>query len=229
MKKGNPDFSTAPHCPFVQKFCHAGDARCVLVEEAFSGYRCMERVILAETPLTGAGAADFEALVNVYARLVFKVAYSILRNAEDAEDVVQETFFRAFRSGEVTRIGSMRSWLARIAWRLALDRVRKRLRDHGDGSSSDLLSQLPADAAGAEETLLRAEKLALLERLLRSLPRDLRETLQLVTSSGMTSAEVAELLGIDESSVRTRVSRARKHLKEKLAALTEGNYGSGRA
>ncbi len=207
-------------------FCHADDMCSVLVTEVFSGHSGMERVILAETPLTGAGAADFEALVNAYARFVFRIAYSILRNSEDAEDVVQETFFRAFRSGEAASVRCMRGWLARIAWRLALDRVRRRVRDHGEGSSNDLLARLASDAAGAEEALLKAEKLALLERLLRSLPRDLRETLQLVTSSGMTSAEVAEVLGIDESSVRTRVSRARKQLKEKLAALTEGIYGS---
>jgi RNA polymerase sigma-70 factor (ECF subfamily) len=185
----------------------------------------MEKVILAETPLTRAAAVDFEALVNAHARFVFKIAFSIVRNAEDAEDVVQETFFRAFRSGDVNKVERMRAWLARIAWRLAVDRIRRRSTNRRDERSEDLLLLLPANAVGAEEALLNAERQALLERLLRALPHDLRETLQLATVEGMTSAEVAELLGIEESSVRTRVSRARKQLKERLAAMMEGNYG----
>jgi RNA polymerase sigma-70 factor (ECF subfamily) len=185
----------------------------------------MEKVILAETPLARAAAVDFEALVNAHARFVFKIAFAIVRNTEDAEDVVQETFFRAFRSGDVNKVERMRAWLARIAWRLAVDRIRRRSTNRRDERSEDLLPLLAAKGVGAEETLLNAERQALLDRLLRALPRDLRETLQLATVEGMTSAEVAELLGIEESSVRTRLSRARKQLKERLAALMEGNYG----
>ena len=84
----------------------------------------MEKVILADSPLTRAGAVDFEALVHLHARFLFKVAFAVLRNAEDAEDVVQETFFRAFRSGKAEKVERIRSWLARIAWRLALNRIR---------------------------------------------------------------------------------------------------------
>lgn len=186
----------------------------------------MEKVILAETPLTRAGAVDFEALVPAHARFVFKVAYSVLRNSEDAEDVVQETFFRAFRSSETSRVERMRPWLARIAWRLAVDRVRRRSGSRREAGSEDLLQSLPTGGAGAEESLLQGEKLALLDRLLRALPNDLRETLQLFTVEGMTYVEVAEVLGIPESSVRNRLARARQRLKEKLAALTEGSYGS---
>lgn len=186
----------------------------------------MEKVILAETTLMRAGAVDFEVLVHAHSRFVFKVAFAILRNAEDAEDVVQETFFRAFRSGEADKVERMRAWLARIAWRVAVDRVRKKAGNRHAKESEALLKWLPTSGLGAEESLLQGEKLALLERLLNGLPRDFREPLQLYTVEGMTSAEIAEVLGILESSVRTRLSRARKLLKEKLAALTEGGYES---
>ncbi len=207
-------------------FCDSREPWPVLENGVVSRVRAMEKVILAETPVTRAAAVDFEALVNAHARFVFKIAFAIVRNVEDAEDVVQETYFRAFRSGDVNKVERMRAWLARIAWRLAVDRIRRRYASRQEERSEDLLPLLPTKAVGAEEALLNAERQALLDRLLRALPRDLRETLQLATVEGMTSAEVAELLGIEESSVRTRLSRARKQLKEKLTALMDGYYGA---
>jgi RNA polymerase sigma-70 factor, ECF subfamily len=183
----------------------------------------MEKVIVAETELACAGAVDFEALVQAHARFVFKVAFAIVRNAEDAEDVVQETFLRAFRSGEADKVERMRAWLARIAWRLAVDRMRKRPRNR-EANNPEHLLRFPSPRPCAEESLLHAERAALLERLIHGLPEDFRAPLQLSTVEGMTSAEIAEVLGVLESSVRTRLSRARKLLREKLAALMEGEY-----
>ncbi len=186
----------------------------------------MEKVVLAEAPLSYPEAVNFEALVQAHARFVFKVAFAVLRNSEDAEDVVQETFFRAYRSGEAGKVERMRAWLARIAWRLAVDRVRRRPGNRGTTGSEDMLRTLPARGLGADESLLRTERLAILDRLLSTLSRNLRETLQLSTVEGMASAEVAKVLGIPESSVRNRISRARKLIKLKLAALMEGSYES---
>ncbi len=186
----------------------------------------MENVILAETPVREVSAVDFDALVYAHARFVLNVAYSVLRNAEDAEDVAQETFFRAFRSGEVEKVERMRAWLARIAWRLALNRRHQRSGRRQDDVFGDVIPTLPSPVRGAEEILLMKERETLLAGLLRRLPRDLRETFALLTVEGMTSAEAAEVLDISESSVRDRWARARKLLKEKLAALIGGSYGS---
>ena len=186
----------------------------------------MEKVVSAESTLSCTIAADFEALVQAHARFLFKVAYAVLRNPEDAEDVVQETFFRAYRSGEAGKVDRVRAWLARIAWRLAIDRVRQRNGNGRKMASGESMELLPAGHPGAEEWLIQREKIAILNRLLAALSRDLREVLQLSTVEGMTSAEVAELLGIPESSVRDRLSRARKLMKQKLAALVEKSYGS---
>jgi RNA polymerase sigma-70 factor (ECF subfamily) len=186
----------------------------------------MEKVILADSPLTRAGAVDFEALVHLHARFVFIVAFAVLRNPEDAEDVVQDTFFRAYLSGQAGKVERIRSWLARIAWRLALNRKRQRSGRREDDDSADTLRTLPSIRPGAEESLLQGEKRVLLERLLQSLPGEFRELIGLTTIEGMTTTEAAEILDIPESSVRTRLSRARHLLKVKLAALTEGSYGS---
>jgi RNA polymerase sigma-70 factor (ECF subfamily) len=188
----------------------------------------MEKVILAETPIAsscGAEAIDFETLVYAHGRFVFSIAYAVVRNAEDAEDIAQEAFFRAFRAGNLEKVEHMRTWLGRIAWRLALNRSRSRSRDQRKIQSEGLLRTLPAREKGAEELLIRKERANLLERVLVSLPRDLRETFVLLTVEEMTSRSAAAILGIPESSVRNRLFRARKLIKEKLAGLMEGGNG----
>ena len=87
--------------------------------------------------------------------------------------------------------------------------------------SDDLLRTLPSRERGAEEALIRKERALLLERVLLSLPHDLRETFVLLTVEEITSRSAADILGIPESSVRNRLFRARNMVKEKLAALME--------
>ena len=184
----------------------------------------MEKMILAEMPIASSCATDsldFNALVIAHGRFVMSVAYTVVRNSEDAEDVAQETFFRVFRAGNLGKIEHMRAWLGRIAWRLALSRSRSRSRNRQRLQSDDLLRTLPSRETGADELLIRREREALLERVLQSLPRDLRETFILLAVEEMTSRSAAEILGIPESSVRNRLFRARGLIKEKLAALME--------
>lgn len=181
---------------------------------------------MAELPAASSCAADtidFDALVFAYGRFVISVAYAVVRNSEDAEDVAQETFFRAFRAGNLDKVEHMRAWLGRIAWRLALSRTRNQSRNQRGICSDELLRTLPSQETGAEESLIRKERGALLDRILQSLPRDLRETFILLTVDEMTSGSAAEILGIPESSVRNRLFRARALIKEKLAALM-GEY-----
>lgn len=183
--------------------------------------------MLAEMPVASscdADILDFDVIVNAHGRFVFNIAYSVLRNMEDAEDIAQETFFRAFRSGNTAKVEHMRPWLGRIAWNLTLNRSRNRSRDLRNIRTEDVLRTLPGPESNAEELLIRKERAILLERILSSLPRELRETFALLTVEGMTSKSAAQILGIAESSVRDRHSRARKVIKEKLAALTEGSH-----
>jgi RNA polymerase sigma-70 factor, ECF subfamily len=187
----------------------------------------MEKMILAETPIASScdtETLDFDTLVSTHGRFVLNIAYSVLRNSEDAEDVVQETFFRAFRSGGLDKIKHMRAWLGRIAWRLALNRRRRRSGSQLRVESDDILRTLPSHETGAEELLIRQERANLLEHILLSLPRDLRETFLLLAVEGITSRDAAEIIGIPDSSVRDRLYRSRKLMKEKLAALVEKSH-----
>ena len=170
-------------------------------------------------------ATDVESVVREHARFVFKVAYSILRNVEDAEDVVQETFLRVHRSGELPKVREVRPWLARIAWRVALDRVHPR-QEIALGSLTEAGFQAHAKETGAEQLLVQQEQVALLHRLIVTLPEELRHALVLSTVEEMSSVEIGKVLGIPEATVRTRLFRARQMLKEKLAAWMESGHGS---
>lgn len=184
----------------------------------------MEKTILAETPVASScneATLDFERLVHAHGRFLFSIAYSVIRNPEDAEEVVQETFFRAFRTGKLEKVEHIRPWLGRIAWRLALNHSKNRSRYQRKIHADELVHTLPAEEPGVEDLLIRQERAKLLERVLMSIPRDLRETFVLLTVEEMTSRRASEILEIPESSVRNRLFRARKLIKAKLLVLLE--------
>ena len=178
----------------------------------------------AEAPLE-----TVEALVAQHTSMLFRIAYSILRNHHDAEDAVQECFLRVLKyQKRLNDVRNVKTWLARIAWTVALDRRPSRstaslnavsLNDEGVGE--ELLEQLRAPGRGPEEQAAREQLKQLLEQLVPTLPEELRHPLELSTVQELNSSEIAEVLCIPESSVRTRLMRARKLLKEKLAVLME--------
>jgi len=162
-----------------------------------------------------------ENLVREQARLVYRVAYAVLRNHPDAEDVVQETFLRVLRnSHKLAGIENPKTWLAKIAWRLAIDRSQSgRRRQEVTIRDADRASgELAGRNMAADEVLERTRAGEALERLVRALPKKLREPLILSTLEEMSPREAGAVLGINEAAVRSRVYRARQILKEKLAA-----------
>jgi RNA polymerase sigma-70 factor, ECF subfamily len=216
-----PEFLIRHHCadqPRGKVFSDSGEG-CIV-------YTSMGKMILAETLASShqTDSVDFNTLVYAHARFLVNIAYAVLRNSEDAEDVAQEAFLKAFRAGGLEKVENMRAWLGRIAWRLALNRLRQRTGIEKKICPGDLLKTLPSREKGAEELLIRKEREMLLEKLLQALPHDLRDACVLLTVEGMTSGTVSKILGISESTVRDRHSRARKMMKEKLAVLMEGSY-----
>jgi RNA polymerase sigma-70 factor (ECF subfamily) len=163
---------------------------------------------------------DVEQIVRQHARFVFGVAYSVLRNREDAEDAVQETFLRLSKQRDLSGIRDIRLWLARVAWRVAVDRTRKH-RELSTDESPEMMDTVADAAPGADRVLLERQMSELLERMIANLPRDLREVVRLTTVQEMSSADVAEVLGIPEGSVRQRMFRARQVLREKMLAAME--------
>lgn len=164
-----------------------------------------------------ATSVTMEDLVREHAQTVFRVAYSIVRNRDDAEDVVQETFLRATRHGSLDSIENHRSWLLKIAWRLAVDRIR-RVREQ---PIEDVAEKLRSAEGPLDEALSARQRTELLRHLIGTLPEELRQVIILTTVDEMSSADVAWVLGIPETSVRGRALRARQMLKQKLSAWLE--------
>lgn len=188
------------------------------------------QAILGETVLKSpmameAAAPAVEDLVASYSRMVFRIAYSILRNHHDAEDAVQECFLRVWkRSDRLHQVNNVKTWLARVAWTTALDKrrsVRKMVSLDDSETGAAWMESLSDSTPAADEQLVQRQKQQLLERLVAGLPDELSQTLELSTVQELNSAEIAEVMKIPEGSVRTRLFRARKQLKDKLAVLLE--------
>lgn len=183
------------------------------------------QVSLSE-PIAMADAArdEFEGIVREHAGFVYKVVYSVLRNHHDAEDAAQETFLRFLRNHKKwAEIRDRRAWLARTAWRVALN--RRKPKEVALDEVADAVLELRDRGAGAEEIAATEQMTALLGRLIASLPQDLRDAMTLSMAEELTSVEISEVLGIPEGSVRTRLMRAREILREKLSNLLERKRG----
>jgi len=158
---------------------------------------------------------DLAALVRDYSGLLYRVALSLLRNAAEAEDVVQDVFLRVLqRQGELRRIAEVRAWLVRITWNLAIDRTRKIRPDQMDEMfAAELVSrEMPADEAFEEAGRMR-RVLAAIERL----PKLERQVLLLSAMQELSNAEIAAVVGKSGSSVRSLLFRARTRLRERIA------------
>ena len=177
---------------------------------------------------TSETALTVEMLVQDHARLVFKIAYSVLRNHADAEDAAQETFLRALKyERDLPNVQDAKAWIARIAWRVAVQKAKRTpLLAMSEDETSALLESVPATEASMDDNLIDEQMLRLLQQLITTLPEDLRDVIILSTVEEMNSSAIAEVLGIPEGSVRTRQMRARQVLKEKFAALLSRKGGS---
>ena len=190
-----------------------------------------EQATLSEAPpIADTLDSAVEGAVREHSGAVYRIAFSVLRNHHDAEDATQETFVRLLRYGKRNRLASirdLRAWLARVAWRVALDR-RRGVSELSLEEAAGVVSGLRAAGAGADEVAANEQMKLLLARLIDGLPRQLRDTLTLSLSEELSSPEIAAVLGMPEGSVRERLWRARRMLREKLSALLESKHGMRR-
>ena len=172
---------------------------------------------LARQAETAVREREFEAHLTACGPLAFRVARGVLRNTPDAEEVAQEALLRAYRRFDRLRDPrQFRGWLARISFRLALDRLksarRRELRETRWAAE-------PPPAATAEQLAASGEFRERLEQALDELPGRLRIVLLLAAMEGHSLDEVAALLGIPSGTVKSRLFKARKKLAEKLRCL----------
>jgi RNA polymerase sigma-70 factor (ECF subfamily) len=159
---------------------------------------------------------EFEARLAESSRLAFRVAYGVLRHREDAEDVAQEAFAKAYRSFRSLRDRErFRAWLVRMTWRLAIDRIRSNRRRSAHEQDVET-----APAARLDPDVDARDRHAHLWAAIDELPESLRVVTVLAAIEGYDMKEVSRLLDVPEGTIKWRLFTARKALQEKLRWMT---------
>ena len=156
---------------------------------------------------------DFNALVDEHAAAMYRVAYRLVGDRHEAEDMVQEAFRSAWKSRESYQPGrGDRAWLASILRRRVVDRWRRH------APLPTFATDGPHERSVMGDDPLAGDYTDEMQHALGQLPMELRETLLLVVVGELTHQEVADLLEVPLGTVLSRVSRARRRLREVLIA-----------
>jgi RNA polymerase sigma-70 factor, ECF subfamily len=159
---------------------------------------------------------EFERLLVESSPLAFRVAYSVLRQREDAEDVAQEAFIKAHRNFRGLRNrAAFRAWLVRLTWRLALDRQRANLRR----ANRDRQHTLSRPEATSVDPAVVNERAAQVWQAIDALPEKFRLAIVLSGIEGHDIREIASLLRVPEGTVKSRLFHAKERMKESLKCL----------
>ncbi|MDQ2986182.1 MAG: sigma-70 family RNA polymerase sigma factor [Armatimonadota bacterium] len=167
---------------------------------------------------------------------VYNMAYRLSGNAADAEDLTQEAFFRAYRSFDSYEGDKpFENWILRIVTRLYLDLLRHRRRRvqtvsydnplHKDSGEDDLFFEQADDTANPDAVLMDANLGEELEDALRSLPAEQRLVVMLADIDGVPYKDIAEMLDAPVGTIRSRLHRTHKALRQKLAKWEEQHEG----
>jgi RNA polymerase sigma-70 factor (ECF subfamily) len=155
---------------------------------------------------------EFETRIAETGTLVFRVAFSVLRNSEDAEDVAQEAFAKAYRRFRQLRDRDrFRSWLVRLTWRMAIDRTRSERRRIAKETAADLP---PAYEPSPVQSVIQRERAERLWQAIDTLPEKLRIVIVLAAIEEHDLKQIAKLLRLPEGTVKSRLFLARQRLKE---------------
>lgn len=169
--------------------------------------------------------AEFARLVETYSAAIYRLALKMLENTQDAEDILQETFIKAFRHLKTfDGRSSLSTWLYRIATNEALMALRRRkvnLVSLDEPDETLEQEQEPLQVMDwccmPEQELMSAEARRYLDRAIDELSLNLRIVFLLRDIEGLSTQEVEQVLGLSETAVKTRLSRARLRLRELLS------------
>lgn len=183
-----------------------------------------EDLALVEASTSGDLAA-FEELVRRYDRRLLRIVQQVTDNLEDAQEVVQETFLKAFQKlYQFQRNSKFSTWLIRIALNESFMKLRKRRRyayevplENDDPNSDHLPLEVADWSPNPEQLYSRSELQEILRKALQELLPTLRVVFVLRDIEGLSTQETTVLLGIHPSAVKARLYRARLQLREKLS------------
>ena len=170
-------------------------------------------------------ASAYDALVRKYERQIFRIAQHITQNREDAEDVMQDAFVKAFEKLDQFQGNSkFYTWLVRIAVNESLMRLRKRRTGKLVSMDDEILTEegsVPRDfadwAPNPEQNYNQAELAEILRKTIQGLPPGFRLVFVLRDVDGLSTEETAETLGLSIPAVKSRLLRARLQLRERLS------------
>jgi RNA polymerase sigma factor (sigma-70 family) len=214
--------------PSVDQFVRllpAASARPAPAGEVPSGAVCdpegvSEPVVRPEAPAPEVAwvAPTWEQVVRDHSARVYRLAYRLSGNAQDAEDLTQETFVRVFRSLADFSPGTFEGWLHRITTNLFLDMVRRRQRIRFDALPEDT-ERLPGTSPSPEQVYADTHLDPQIQAALDALSPEFRVAVVLCDIEGLTYEEIAATLGIKLGTVRSRIHRGRVQLRQALAHL----------
>jgi RNA polymerase sigma-70 factor, ECF subfamily len=157
---------------------------------------------------------DLNAIFCQYSAVLNRVARSVTRDASEAEDVVQETFLRALRHhNKLPELRDTRTWLIRITWNLALDRRRRAKTRRQADNFEEVSRSLTTGGLSADAALIGAQRHAGILGLIDTLPDREREVFLLAAVNELSTVEIAQVLQTTDSTIRSRLYRARKALQ----------------
>ncbi len=171
--------------------------------------------------------AAFEELVNRYEKKIYRLGMNITGNAEDAEDVLQEAFLKAFAHlPEFREDSRFYTWIVRIAVNEALMKLRKRrtsrevpMDDSQDENGEVVVREFADWKPNPEQEYARAELERILQGAVRALPPGFRTVFYLRDVEGLSTEETAQLLDLSVGAVKARLFRARLRLREELSKI----------
>ena len=175
----------------------------------------------------------FEELVKRYDRNVFRIAQHITQNREDAEDVVQEAFLKAYGNlQQFQEQSKFYTWLVRIAVNEALMKLRRRKPERTVSLDEDIKTEddsLPREIAdwspNPEQQYTQAELREILSKTIQGLPPGFRTVFVLRDVEGLSTEETADALGLSIPAVKSRLLRARLQLRERLTKYFKKQRG----
>jgi len=179
---------------------------------ALSDEEIVHRVVDGHTAL-------YEVLMRRYNERIYRAARSIVRDEDEAEDVMQQAYVNAYAHlRQFDGRAKFSTWLTKIAIHEALARARKQGRyDAVDFSEEENQAVERQPSRDPEQQAFAGELRSLLESSIDELPDSLREVFMLREVDGLNTAETAECLGVSEDVVKTRLSRSRAALRNQLA------------
>jgi len=163
------------------------------------------------------GVPTWDEVVELHSARVYRLAYRLTGNRQDAEDLTQEVFVRVFRSLSTYTPGTFEGWLHRITTNLFLDGARRKAKIRFDALADDADTRIPSRTVTPDAAVLEGLFDDDVETALAALPPDFRAAVVLCDIEGLSYEEIADVLDLKLGTVRSRIHRGRSMLRKALA------------